>query len=167
MAADEGLGQAKLAAQRPHLVLEQFTQGLDQLHVHALGKPADIVVALDRDAGTAGEADAFDHVGIERALGEEVGAADLLRFGLEHVDELGADELALGFGVADSVEPGEEILARVHVDQRDVVAVAEQRNDLFGLAHAQQPMVDEHAGQLLADRLVDQHRGDRAVDPAR
>ena len=28
-------------------------------------------------------------------------------------------------------------------------------------------MVDEHAGQLLADRLVDQHRRDRAVDPAR
>ena len=28
-------------------------------------------------------------------------------------------------------------------------------------------MVDEHAGQLLADRLVDQHRRDRAVDAAR
>ncbi len=28
-------------------------------------------------------------------------------------------------------------------------------------------MVDEDAGQLVADRLVDQHRGDRAVDPAR
>jgi hypothetical protein len=28
-------------------------------------------------------------------------------------------------------------------------------------------VVDEHAGQLLADRLVDQHRRDRAVDPAR
>ena len=28
-------------------------------------------------------------------------------------------------------------------------------------------MVDEDAGQLVADRLVDQHRRDRAVDPAR
>ena len=28
-------------------------------------------------------------------------------------------------------------------------------------------MVDEYAGQLFADRLVDQHRRDRAVDPAR
>ena len=27
-------------------------------------------------------------------------------------------------------------------------------------------MVDEHAGELLADRLVEQHRGDRAVDAA-
>jgi hypothetical protein len=37
----------------------------------------------------------FDHVGIERALREEVGAADLLGLGLEHVDEGLADELAL------------------------------------------------------------------------
>ena len=28
-------------------------------------------------------------------------------------------------------------------------------------------MVDEHAGELLADRLVDQHGGDRAIDAAR
>src|SRR3546814_11389484 len=28
-------------------------------------------------------------------------------------------------------------------------------------------VVDEDAGQLLADRFVDQHRGDRAVDAAR
>ena len=27
-------------------------------------------------------------------------------------------------------------------------------------------MVDEHAGELLADRLVDQHGGDRAIDAA-
>jgi hypothetical protein len=40
--------------------------------------------------------------GIERALGEEFGAADLLRLVLEHVDEGLADELALGFGVGDA-----------------------------------------------------------------
>jgi hypothetical protein len=77
MAADEALGQAELAAERPHLVLEQLAQRLDELHVHALGQAADIVVALDRHRGPAGERDALDHVGIERALGEELGAAEL------------------------------------------------------------------------------------------
>ena len=134
VAADERLGQAELAAELAHLVLEQFAQRLDQLHVHPLGQAADIVVALDRHRRPAGEADAFDHVGIERALGEEVGAADLLRLGLEHVDEVCADELALGLGVGDAGEPAEEVRARVDVDQRDVVAVAEQRDDLLGLA---------------------------------
>ena len=87
VAADEGVGQAELAAELAHLVLEQFAQRLDQLHVHPLGQAADIVVALDRHRRPAGEADAFDHVGIERALRQEVGAADLLRFVVEHVDE--------------------------------------------------------------------------------
>ena len=48
----------------------------------------------------------------------------------------------------------------VDVHQRDVVVVAEQRHDLLGLVGAQQPVVDEDAGELVADRLVDQHRGD-------
>ena len=100
MAADEGVGQAELAAERAHLVLEQLAQRLDELHVHALGQAADIVVALDRDRGAAGERHALDHVGIERALGQEVGAADLLRLRLEHVDEQPADGLALGLRVA-------------------------------------------------------------------
>ena len=45
MAVDEGRRQAELAAERPHLVLEQLAQRLDQLQLHALGQSADIVVA--------------------------------------------------------------------------------------------------------------------------
>jgi hypothetical protein len=40
---------------------------------------------------------AFDHIGIERALGEEIGATDLLGLFLEDLDEQPADGLALGF----------------------------------------------------------------------
>ena len=72
MAADEGFRQAELAAERAHLVLEQFAQRLDQLHVHALGQAADIVVRLDRDRRAAGERHALDHVRIERALRQEL-----------------------------------------------------------------------------------------------
>jgi hypothetical protein len=38
------VGQAELAAERPHLVLEQLAQRLHQLHAHALGQAADVVV---------------------------------------------------------------------------------------------------------------------------
>src|SRR5690606_9313216 len=99
MAADEAVRQAELAAERAHLVLEELAQRLDQLHVHALGQTADIVVALDGGRGGAGEGDAFDDVGIERALGEEVGAAQLLRLLLEYFYEQAADRLALLLGV--------------------------------------------------------------------
>src|SRR6185437_6515925 len=87
MAVDEGRRQPKLAAERPHLVLEQLAQRLDQLEPHALGQAADIVVRLDGRRRSAREGHALDDVWIERALGEEVDLAELLRFLVEHFDE--------------------------------------------------------------------------------
>ncbi len=45
--------------------------------------------------------------------------------------------------------------------------VAEQRHHLLALAEPQQAVIDEHAGEPVADRLVDQHRRDRGIDAAR
>ena len=53
MAANEGGRQAELDAQRPHLVLEKFAQGLDQLQLHRFRQATDIVVALDHGGGAA------------------------------------------------------------------------------------------------------------------
>ena len=53
------------------------------------------------------------------------------------------------------------------MDQRDVVVVAEQAHDLLGLVEPQQAVVDEHALQLVAQRLVQQHGHHRGVDAAR
>ena len=100
VAADETVGQAEFLAEHAHFILEQLAQRLDQLHVHALGQAADIVVRLDGDRRAAGEGNAFDHVGIERALREEIGAAELLGFLLKDLDEQPADGLALVFRVA-------------------------------------------------------------------
>ena len=158
MAADEGLRQAKLAAERAHLVLEQLAQRLDQLQVHALGQAADVVVRLDRHRRAAGERHALDHVGIERALREELRAADLLRLRLERLDEQAADDLALLLGVVDAVQLAEEQLGGIDVHERDVERAAEQLDDLVGLVQAHQAVVDEDAGELVADRLVDQLR---------
>ena len=127
------------------------------------GRPPTLWCALDRHRRAAGERHALDHVGIERALRQELGAADLLRLRLEHVDEQPADGLALGLGVGDAGERLEEQVRGVGMDQRDVVVVAEQRaRPRSASSCAQQAVVDEHAGELVADRLVDQHRRDRA-----
>jgi len=125
------------------------------------------VVALDRHRRAAGERDALDHVGIERALGEEVGAAELSRLGLEHVDEQPADRLALELGVGNAVERVKERVRRVGMDERDVVVLAEHLGDLGRLVQAHQAMIDQDAGELVADRLVDQQRSDRGIDAAR
>ena len=69
-------------------------------------------------------------------------------------------------GSVDAGQRTEEMLLGIHVHERNVVAVAKQRHDLLGFAEPQQAVVDEDAGELLADRLVDQHRRHREVDAA-
>ena len=89
-----------------------------------------------------------------------------LRLLLEHVDEELADGLALDLRVGHALERADEQVLRLHVDERDVVVVAEERDDLLGFGCAHQAVVDEDAGELVADGLVDQHRGDGGIDAA-
>ena len=74
--------------------------------------------------------------------------------------------LRFSSGSRDAVERRREKLVRIDVDERNIVVAAEQADDLLGLALAQQAVVDEDAGQLVADRLVDQHGRDRRIDAA-
>ena len=54
----------------------------------------------------------------------------------------------------------------VDVHERDVVVIAEETDDLVRLAEPHQAMIDEHASELVADRLMDQDSCDGAVDTA-
>ena len=112
----------------------------------------------------------LDHIGIERALRQErrrrAALCELLRLRLERLDEEPADRLALRLRIANAVERGEERVRGVDVHERDVVVAAEERHDLLRLVQPHQPVVDEDAGELVADRLVDQHRRDGGIDAA-
>ena len=90
----------------------------------------------------------------------------LQRLLLEDADELLADDHPLRLRLVDPGEPGEESLAGVDVDQLDAEALTEGVDDLLGLALAQQAVVDEDAGELLADRPVHERGGGGRVDPA-
>ena len=93
--------QAERDAELAHFVLEQVAQRLEQLQAQRLGQAADVVVALDRDRpswswrrptrsrpGRSCPAPATCAV-----------RSSLRRLGLEHLDELAADDLALGLRV--------------------------------------------------------------------
>ena len=64
---------------------------------------------FDGDRRPACKRYALDHVGIERALRQEIGAAELFRFRLEHIDEEATDRLALELGIGDAGQRIEEI----------------------------------------------------------
>ena len=57
--------------------------------------------------------------------------------------------------------------SRLDVDERHVEVAAEGLDHLLGLVRAHEAVVDEDAGELVADRLVDEQRGDGRVDAAR
>ena len=92
--------------------------------------------------------------------------AELPRLLLEDADELLADDLPLRLRVGDAREPREEPLLGADVDERDVEVAAEGLDDLLRLVGAHEPVVDEHARELVADRLVDEQRRDGRVDAA-
>ncbi len=152
--------------------MNSVAQRLHERELQVVGQAADVVVALD--VGRPGAAAGLDDVGVERALDEELhllavrtGLLDHLARGvLEHADEQPPDGLALLLGVGHAVELGEEAVRRVdHLEAdargRDVVGL-----DLLALALAQQPVVDEDAGEVVADGLVHQGGRDRGVDAA-
>ena len=57
--------------------------------------------------------------------------------------------------------------SRLDVDERHVEVAAEGLGHLLGLVRAHEAVVDEDARELVADRLVDEQRGDGGVDAAR
>ena len=161
LAPHDLLGKAQFQAHRPHLVLEQGPQRLDQLEVEVVGQAADVVVALDgrrmRGAG-------LDHIGIQGPLHQVGGIGDPTLGVLEDPDEQLPDRLALLLGVGDARESLEEPVRRALVDQLDALVAPEGLHHLFALVLAHQPRVHEHTGQLGTDRPVDERRGHRRVD---
>ncbi len=91
---------------------------------------------------------------------------ELPRLLLEHADELLADALALLFRVCGPDKPREETCTCVDVDEGDVKMAVEGLDDLESLILAKKAVVDEDAGQLVADRLVDKQSRHRRVDAA-
>src|SRR6516225_9196987 len=118
------------------------------------------MVRFYRDRGPPGKRHTLNYVWIERTLGEIFDAPDLLCLSFEHVDEQFAYNLALGLGILDSIERRKKSLRCVYVHEWDDIALAEHCYDFLRLTEAHQPMIHQHARELIAYRLVDQDCSD-------
>jgi hypothetical protein len=81
-------------------------------------------------------------------------------------DEGVADDLALGLGLVNTLELAEKEIFGVGADNFDAHVLGEGRHNLIALVETQQAVVDEHADELIADRLVQQRRNDGGIDTA-
>ena len=157
--------QSELFADGAHLVLEQILERLDHaLETDVRGHAHLIVMGLDLGGVALA---ALDAVGIDRALREEARAVAVADLVPEHVIEFGADDPALLLGVGHAAQLREEFLLTVDADKVHVKQLGEGLLHIVALVLAHQPLIDEHAGELSADRLAQQRRGDGAVDAAR
>ena len=84
-----------------HLILEEEAKGFDKTELHTLGKPTDIVVALDDRTRNA---EGLDDVGINRPLTKPLNVLELVSFFVENLDEATTDDLTLLFGISDTLE---------------------------------------------------------------
>ena len=71
LAIDDLFRQSKLPPGLTHFVFEQLSHRFDELEMHFLRQPADVVMTLDHVRWISADGHAFDHIGIERALGEK------------------------------------------------------------------------------------------------
>ena len=98
---DELVGQSQFLAHVTHLVFKERAQRLDEREAHGFRQAAHVVVALDAGCGFRIRRAALDHVGVNRALGQEVHRRVARGLVLEHVNESLADDAPLFFRVSD------------------------------------------------------------------
>src|SRR5271157_150230 len=111
--------------------------------------------------------DRLDDVGIKSTLYQIMDAAEVPRFLFEDADELLPNDLALLLRVGDAGEPIEEPRRPIHRPNIEAHLVPEHRGDLLKLVLAQQAIVDEDAGEAIADGATDQGRRYRGVHSSR
>ncbi len=168
VAPDQSSGRPSSSPSRRTSSLNRSRSGSISSKPELGGQPADVVVVLDRGGRAVGRAAALDHVGIERALGEEAGVRDRLRLVAEHVDERVADPHPLFLRVADAFEACRGSVARRRPrEARRRNASPNASATEVALAFAEQAVVDEDAGHPAADRPGQQRGRDGRIDAAR
>ena len=123
-------------------------------------------MAFDERGRIAANRHGFDDVGIKRALREKFCLARALGRRLENFDERLADDFAFAFGIGDAFEPRKKNRRGVLVLQLDLEIARENVLHDFSLARPQHAVVDENAGELIADGLVQQRRRHAGIHAA-
>src|SRR5213594_1758107 len=124
-------------------------------------------MALDERRRVSIDGHGLDYVGVKRALRQKLRLARALACGLEDLDEGFADDFAFALGIGYAAQLFQEERRSVLVLELDVKVAAEDLLHDFRFAGAEQPVVDENAGELVADGLVQERGGEARIHAAR
>ena len=104
---------------------------------------------------------ALQNVRPDGSLRQEFHTVQLSGFISEHVDEFFPDDMALLLGIIYTGQLIQEAVHCVHVNQVGIHFIAEDLDNLFRFAFAQQAMVDMYTDKLLPDGFNQQSSYDR------
>ena len=147
--------KAQLNTAGTNLILEQLLQRLYQFKLQILRQAAHIVMGFYHFCSLGA---AFDDVGINGSLSQEMNAVQLSGLFLKYTDKLSADNLSLLFRIRNAFQLAEETLRGIHINQVCMQLVLEYLDYAFRLIFTHQAVVYMHTYQLLTDSL-DQHSG--------
>ena len=167
MAVHHFTRQAEGDAQLAHFVFKQIAQRLEQLEFHVFGQAADIVVRLDGVGFVGFRARAFDNVGVDGALRQPFGVGEFFLFCIKYFDEFGADDFAFALGVGNAGEFVKKLVFGVNVNHAHAQVAGKHVHHHLTFVLAQQAVIDEDTGELVADGAVNQRGGHGGIDAAR
>lgn len=109
----------------------------------------------------------FNNVRINSSLSQELHTVQILCNSKEFFPELGTNNLALLFRISNAIKQLCIALFGVYVNKVNVKLLGEYLFNLFRLILAKQAVINEHANQLLANRLGAQGCNYRRINAAR
>src|SRR3954468_11600159 len=109
------------------------------------------MVSLNHGCGIASDGYRLDHVGIQRALGQELGLADATCRRFENIDKRFADDFSLTFRVGHSLEFANKKLCGIFVVELNLEMLPKHVPHHLSFASAKDAIVDENAGELLSN----------------
>src|SRR5690554_1417643 len=160
VAINHVIRQTQFESNAAHFVFKQFAQRLYQLQFHGFRQSTHVVVGLDHMSFTGFRGGRFDHVRVDGALGQPVHVFNARGFFIEYINEGVTNNLTLLLRVANAFEVDKEEIFRIGPDDFYTHAIAEHIHYLITFVQAKQTVIDEYAGKLVANRLVQQRRSD-------
>ena len=99
-------------------------------------------------------------------MSEEVGVWNIFGGFFKDFDEAVADAFAFFLWIVDAGQVAEELFGRINDAEVDVEVVFKSMLDEVAFFFAEEAVVDEDAGELVADGFVEEGGDDGGVDPA-
>ena len=166
-------GQAEGPAHLAYFIFEQLPQRFHQLEAQVVWQPAHVVVALDFHGnalagfGIHVGVRRLNHVGVQGSLRQVIEGAQAGGFFFKDGNEFMANDFALLLRIGNSIHGIDEAATGVDIFHGNVKFLLEQLQQALWLAFAHEALVNEHAGEVVPDRLVQQKGQGGRVNPAR